>query len=493
MKEDKPTLFHNEEQILETAAVVLEQFKDHSTPLLAAYKQLFDAYKKLLKQTKLLVKVSDRQQNQLTDKAEEVVRASEKKLVQFLDAIPVGVFVVDAQGHPYYANQKAQQLLGQGIISPTITKEDLAAAYQIYLADTTQLYPTERQPIIQAIEGHISSVDDMEIHRGEHIIPIEVWGTPIFNEKNKISYAIAAFQDITERKRAEKTLADLNKAYERFVPRQFLKLLNKKSVVDIQLGDQVEKEMSVLFSDIRGFTTLSEQMTPQENFKFINSYLGQMTPIIGQYHGFIDKYIGDAIMALFPDVDNAVKAAIEMLETLRHYNQGRRRACYQPIKIGIGLHAGHLMLGTVGGTNRMDGTVIADAVNLASRIESMTKVYGASLLISEEIYARLHNASQYAIRFIARVRVKGKSVPVSVYEVCDGELPETVALKMQTRHHFQQGIVHYHRQQFAEAKSYFNQVLYTHINDKAAQFYLEKCIQLQKSTVSDYREDLENR
>jgi GAF domain-containing protein len=122
----------------------------------------------------------------------------------------------------------------------------------------------------------------------------------------------------------ESRLLQLNQAFERFVPSEFLRFLKKQSIVDVQLGDQVEQEMSVLFSDIRSFTTLSEQMNPEENFSFINSYLSYISPVIREHQGFIDKYIGDAIMALFSGgADNAVKAGIAMLNKLVEYNQHR--------------------------------------------------------------------------------------------------------------------------------------------------------------------------
>ena len=279
-----------------------------------------------------------------------------------------------------------------------------------------------------------------------------------------------------ELKELNTKLVELNQAYGRFVPSELLSLLNKNSIIDIQLGDQVEKEMTVLFADIRGFTTLSEGMTPQENFNFINSYLSKMAPIIKQYHGIIDKYIGDAIMALFPNnADEALQAAITMLTTLIYYNQGRKRAGYQPIKIGIGLNTGALMLGTLGYQNRMDGTVISDAVNLASRLEGMTKMYGSNLLISENTYSRLKDTSQYVIRMLDTVMVRGKSKPITAYEVFDGEEAAVIELKMQTLTEFEQGLTHYLQREFAEAIRCFKQVLQIDPQDKAAQIYLSRC------------------
>ncbi len=220
-----------------------------------------------------------------------------------------------------------------------------------------------------------------------------------------------------------KTHLNLSKyhiATSRFVPHELMRMLNKESIVDVQLGDQVQKTMTVLFSDIRSFTTLSETMTPLDNFRFINAYLSQMGPIIREHGGFIDKYMGDAIMALFEGgPDDAVRAAIAMLRQLEVYNQGRVRAGYQPIEIGIGINSGDLMLGTVGEHRRMEGTVISDTVNLASRLESLTKEYGVPLIISENTMKGLE--TPYPTRFIDRLVVKGKSEPVSIFEVRDPE------------------------------------------------------------------------
>jgi len=267
----------------------------------------------------------------------------------------------------------------------------------------------------------------------------------------------------------------LNDAYERFVPHQFLSLLDKKSAIDIHLGDQVEKEMTILFSDIRGFTSLSEKMSPQENFNFINAYLSRMEPIIHEYHGVIDKYIGDAIMALFPNsADDAVRAAISMLKNLENYNL-TINSKQPPLKIGIGIHTGQLMLGTVGGEDRMDGTVISDAVNLASRVEGLTKTYSAALLITEYTFLQLVDPLAYHIRVVDTTTVKGKSKEVTIYEVFDADPPESVILKEKTRDDFEAGFILYYFEEFYDAQPYFEKVLQVNGNDKLAQIYLDNC------------------
>jgi len=238
---------------------------------------------------------------------------------------------------------------------------------------------------------------------------------------------LTSMLDITEHKKVEQErirfteeLCDLNQAYQRFVPQEFLSLLDKTKATEIQLGDHIEREMTILFADIRDFTRLSEQMTPQENFNFINAYLSAMEPAIRKHGGFIDKYVGDAIMALFPcRADDAVQSALAMLETLVDFNN--QHNCQQvkkePIRIGIGINTGKLMLGTIGGEKRMDGTVIADAVNLASRVESLTKNYSTDLLITHHTYLQLEHKTYYQLEKVDEVKVKGKSEVVTVYSV----------------------------------------------------------------------------
>jgi predicted ATPase/class 3 adenylate cyclase/tRNA A-37 threonylcarbamoyl transferase component Bud32 len=280
----------------------------------------------------------------------------------------------------------------------------------------------------------------------------------------------------TEVRENESRLALLNKAYERFIPTQFLQFLGKSSIIDVQLGDQVQLEMSVLFSDIRDFTTLSESMTPEENFIFINSYLSRMEPLINENNGYIDKYIGDAIMALFSgEADNAVKAGIAMQHNLVQYNQIRVNSGYPPIQIGIGINTGSLMLGTVGGKNRMDGTVISDAVNLASRVEGLTKNYGVSLLITQETYSRLENPSQYAIRTLDTVKVKGKSEAVTVYEVFDADPPAVKEGKLATLQLFAEALAVYAEGRFAEAGRLFAECWHQNQGDCVSKIYWERC------------------
>ena len=271
-------------------------------------------------------------------------------------------------------------------------------------------------------------------------------------------------------------ISRMTDAYSRFVPSQFLDFLGKESYVDIKLGDQVQKEMTVLFSDIRSFTQISEQMTPKENFDFINYYLGYMEPVIRNNNGFIDKYIGDSIMALFSEnAENAINAAIEMRIKLSQFNQVMDQFGKPAINSGIGIHTGSLMLGIVGGEGRMEGTVISDAVNLASRLEGLTKFYGCSIIISQDALINLNNPTQYNYRFLDIVKVKGKSEAVYIFEIIDGDPEDIKQLKLKTKEDFAQGINCYKSRKFEEALNFFKKVCTINNHDKTARIYVSRC------------------
>jgi signal transduction histidine kinase/class 3 adenylate cyclase/ActR/RegA family two-component response regulator len=293
-------------------------------------------------------------------------------------------------------------------------------------------------------------------------------------------------REMLSRIKTHLNLAKITLSYNRFVPHNFLKFLEKESIIDVKLGDQVQQEMTILFSDIRSFTTLSEEMSPQETFNFINSYLSRVSPLIREHNGFIDKYIGDAIMALFPEsADDAVQAALAMQKEVTLYNEYQQQQGYPSISIGIGLHTGNLILGTIGESERMETTVIADAVNLASRLEGLTNYYGAGILVSEHTLSRLSDLQTYSYRLIDRVRVKGKNEPVAIYELYQECLELFYQLKSEIKTKFEQAIVIYNCQDFREAIKMFEEVLAMNPHDKAAILYIKRCQHYQQYGVEE--------
>ena len=270
-------------------------------------------------------------------------------------------------------------------------------------------------------------------------------------------------------------LSKITNSYERFVPHEYVKLLSKENILDVKLGDRVSKEMAIFFSDIRSFTTISEQMTSQETFAYVNGYLQQVCPEIRDRHGLIIKFMGDGIMAVFPDgADDALQAAIAQLQKLQEYNQTLKAADFPPIKIGIGIHWGHMMVGIVGEEGRMSGDALSDNVNLTSRLEGLTKFYGVSLLISESAFNCLKKPEKYQIRFLDRASVKGRDEPINVYEVMDGEVDYVRELKLKTQADFGLGWEFYRLGDLVSAKDYFEKVLAVNSLDETAKLYLER-------------------
>ena len=291
-----------------------------------------------------------------------------------------------------------------------------------------------------------------------------------------ITFGFAVAQSMNDLKKfALEQQIRLTEAYQRFVPKQLLTNLNKKSILDIQLGDQVRKEMSILFSDIRSFTSLSESMSPEENFKFVNKYLSKMGPIVRDNNGYIDKFIGDAIMALFEkSSDDALRTSIKMLDTLREYNEERRLEGNDSISIGIGINTGMMMLGTLGESDRMEGSVISDAVNIAARLESLTKLYKTPLLVSKETLLKIEKL-KVETRLIDKVAVKGKEKPILVHEVLNGESPYLMDAKISMLPKFKKGFNLYQNQQFESALELFRKYVKKIPEDFVAQLYIDRC------------------
>jgi class 3 adenylate cyclase len=224
----------------------------------------------------------------------------------------------------------------------------------------------------------------------------------------------------------------------------------------------------------RGFTSISEKMTPKENFQFLNEYLSTIGPIFRSNNGFIDKYIGDGIFSLFPRPGSSLKACIDIQLAIDSFNKLHKER-YPNVNLGIGVHTGSVVAGLIGETGRVQGTIIGDTVNTASRIESLTKRYGARIMTSKETldshhsYLSENNLMSAAVnyRYLGRIRVVGKEVPVEMYEIL---IPEMDALKISTSQTFQKGVDLMFNSPYdmVSAANEFKQVLDEDPNDVAA-------------------------
>ena len=266
----------------------------------------------------------------------------------------------------------------------------------------------------------------------------------------------------------------LTEAYQRFVPEQLLESLDKKSILDVKLGNQVQKEMTILFSDIRSFTNISEKLEPAENFKFVNDYLAAVVPSIRKYDGYVDKYIGDAIMALFTKKSSdAVYSAIDMLSKLEKLNKKRVKEGLPNISIGIGINTGSVMLGTLGVPDRMEGSVISDTVNLSARLEELTKFYQVPLIVSSETERMLPQT--ISRREIDEIEVKGKTNRVRIFEVFQWEPKKTRDKKIELSSVFKEALNLYRKNNLTRCLKLLKKYEKKLTDDPILQLYIKRC------------------
>jgi two-component system sensor histidine kinase ChiS len=275
-----------------------------------------------------------------------------------------------------------------------------------------------------------------------------------------------------------KTQIDLHNIFDvagRFVPNEFLHSLKRERITEVVLGDYSAQEVTVLFTDIRDYTSLSESMTPEDNFKFVNAFHGRMGPLIRENHGFVNQYLGDGMMAIFPvSPEDALHAAIKMQKKLRLYNQERTRLGRTPIRLGIGLHSGPLIMGIIGDKLRMDAATISDAVNTASRVESLTKYYGTSILLTEDSLSRISDRASFGLRSLGKVIVKGKKEPITLYECFNGDSENMWQKKQKSIDAFKAGLEKFTNREFVQAINIFDNILKDNPDDQPARLFLNK-------------------
>lgn len=269
-------------------------------------------------------------------------------------------------------------------------------------------------------------------------------------------------------------LKTINHAYLRFVPVEFPTLIGR-SLMDLSLGDHTSGRMTILVADIRGFTALSEQMTPRETFDLVNTFFSETEPCVANNGGFIDKYTGDGFLAIFPEAaDAAVQAAKDIFLKLESFNEMRKDFGYPPIAIGISIHTGPVMLGTVGSRTRFEATAIGDAVNIVFRMQDLTKRFLTRCIFSNETLTELTDASFFQIRFLGHVRMRGRSAPVPVFELLDVAPEEERKQRMETISDFDPGVFDYFSRKFESAHDHFTKVLAKTPDDAAARQYLAR-------------------
>jgi adenylate cyclase len=339
----------------------------------------------------------------------------------------------------------------------------------------------ERIRKVQA-EKVASVAVDVEITFGDQPVSVNLTVLPLASGDGKQLGTLLMVEDISTEKRVKATMA-------RYMdPAIAARMLDNKG--DAGLLGGASTRATVLFSDIRGFTTLSEELGAQGTVAFLNEYFTLMVECIAREEGMLDKFIGDAIMAAFglpvahdDDEDRAVRAAIAMIRECRRWSHDRIQRGQKPVEMGIGLNTDMVVSGNIGSAKRMDYTVIGDGVNLASRLESACKAYSAQILLSENTFHRLRGT--YRIRNIDQVVVKGKTEPVGVYEVLDHHTEDSFPNLMDVVSYFNEGMRNYRAAKFSNAIAQFEKALACHPRDKLSITYIDRCRHLIECPPAD--------
>lgn len=398
----------------------------------------------------------------------DMVKQQEQMQRDILRSLSNGVISTDKAGYIIAANDSAQRLLGlsdrlegrkiHDVISikegdfrkwceDTLQTEDSANGQQYY-PDRTLITPDEEQHSINLSINAIADASDQQNVRG----------------------ALIVMEDISDEKRLKSTMY-------RYMTQELAEELLKSD--DAKLGGD-RKEVSILFSDIRGYTTLTENLEAEEVVSMLNEYFESMVEAVFTHKGTLDKYIGDAIMAVFGSplpLDEhawmAVRTSLEMRQRLREFNQRRSHDSKPRIDIGIGINSDTVISGNIGSSKRMEFTAIGDGVNLGSRLESVSKHYGCDIILSDNTYNPC--ANQIIARELDFIRVKGRNEPVAIYELVGLRTDNIDANKLIAIEHYHQGREYYIQRQFTKAQNEFAKAVEIEKHDKATLLHLERC------------------
>ncbi|MGC9505445.1 GAF domain-containing protein [Baaleninema sp.] len=373
----------------------------------------------------------------------ETVKQQEQRQKDILRSLTNGVISTDKQGRIIAANECAKALLG---FAEEELLEGMNLREMVHLQEgkfaewfEAALDPKEEKDRQQYYPNQILKVVD---RKDGQSVNLTINSMADASDPSKVNGALVVLEDISDEMEVK------NLMYKYMTPEVAEALLASG---DTGLGGK-RKQVSVLFSDIRSYTTLTEKLQPEEVVTMLNEYFEEMVDAVFQYGGTLDKYIGDALMAVFgspaPLEDRewcAIQTAIAMRQRLAEFNEKRVASGQMAIQIGIGIHSDSVVSGNIGSSKRMELTSIGDGVNLASRLEGASKQYGTDLIISEQTYQP--NAHRLVVRELDFITVKGKTRPVTIYEaiaVTEGELATPVSDDQQRIiDHYHQGRHYY--------------------------------------------------
>lgn len=405
---------------------------------------------------------------QMVDEIQNMKKYNEGMLESMAD----GVITLDEDGVIVTCNSAGRQLMGMTADEIIGEKaEDFFSGSNAWVMEKVKkVEDTQKQEIFM----------DATLEFGEQSLSVNLTILPLISVDQERIGSMIIFEDITSEKRMKSTMS---RYMDPGIADQLL-----ESGEDILGGKSVD--VTVLFSDIRGFTPLTEELGPLGTVSLLNEYFTLMVDCLQKEDGMLDKFIGDAIMAAFgipiphgDDEDRGVRTAIEMIRQLNIWNEQRLGEGKKPVNIGIGVNTDQVVTGNIGSPKRMDYTLIGDGVNLAARLESACKQYTTRILISDFTYKKLKGT--YRAREIDRVVVKGKTEPVVIHEVLDYHNDETFPNMMEVVNSFKYGIQHFRTQKWDSAIDAFKGALDLHPEDSLSQMYIGRCIQMKETPPAE--------
>jgi adenylate cyclase len=336
---------------------------------------------------------------------------------------------------------------------------------------------------VQEIGDGVFEMMDAGMEFGGQKASVNLTIQPLMSAEGKKLGSMLMLEDISAEKRMKSTMS-------RYMDPGIAAQLLESGRQDDILGGK-SAVATIMFTDIRGFTPITESLGAQGTVGFLNDYFTLMVEEISRQNGMLDKFIGDAIMAAFglpiphdDDEDRATRAAINMIKTLWTWNIGRKARGQLPADMGIGINTDEVVSGNIGSPKRMNYTLIGDGVNLAARLESACKQYGARILISDNTFRKLRGT--YRIRDIDDVVVKGKTQPVGVYEVLDYHTDESFPNMMDVVNHFREGRKHYKAGNWDNSIRAFQECLKANEHDKLSMVYIGRCEQMKATPPTDW-------
>ena len=383
-----------------------------------------------------------------------------------------GVLTLDAEDVVVTANEAARRILREadtGVCPVGARALDFFGSHNGWVADALARVRASGEADV-AMDATLVLPHTATADSSGATASVNMTTTPLKDAKGSSLGCMMVMEDLTREKRLRGTMA-------RYMAKEVADKLLEEG--ESALGGTIQMA-TVLFSDIRDFTTISERLGAQETVRMLNDYFSIMVDIILNNHGILDKYIGDAIMAVFGapfpgpnDADNGVTAAIEMLRALAPFNEERLATGQEPVYIGVGLNTDEVLSGNIGSDRRMDYTVIGDGVNLASRLEGANKPYGTQILISE--FTRRALQGEYLSREVDLVRVKGKTEPVAVFEVMDHLTDAIFPNLSEVVGHYAEGRAAYREWDWNRAMDRFGRALAASPGDSVSKLYVDRC------------------